>query len=92
MTLTWGARKAFADVDKDGKADVILVFSKHQKGNMDNQLEVVQLLFYKNKLYWVSTKADTNYTEDLLSSNFETLPSDLKNFFFHFWNRLDKAP
>lgn len=92
VTSTWGARKAFADIDKDGKADVILVISKHQKGNMDNQLEVVQVLFYKQQLYLISTKANTNYTEDIFSNNFEKLPKELKDYALQFWNRLDKTP
>lgn len=91
ITSTWENRKSFADVDKDGKADVLLIFSKHEKGNMDNQLEVVQLLFHKHQLYWISSKASTNYTEDTFSKNFNELSTELQDFAIQFWNRLDKS-
>lgn len=51
ITSVWNARKAFFDADKDGQADVLFVYSKHPKENMDEQLSVVLLLIYKNKFY-----------------------------------------
>lgn len=91
VTSTWGSRKAFSDVDKDGKADVILVYSKHPKGDMDTQLSVVQVLFYKHQMYWISSDAASNYTKDTFSNNFKDLPEALKEFALSFWERLDKA-
>lgn len=90
VTSTWGSRKAFSDVDKDGKADVILVYSKHPKGDMDTQLSIVQLLFHNYKMYWIASTAESNYTEDTYSSNFKELPNALQEYALNFWNKLDK--
>lgn len=90
VTSTWNARKSFSDVDKDGKADVIFVYSKHPKGDMDTQLEVVQILFHNYKIYWVSSTTASNYTEDTYSPNFSELPQTLQEFALDFWNKLDK--
>jgi len=90
VTSVWNTRKSFADIEKDGKTDAIFVYSKHPKDDLSQQLEVVQLLFYKNNLYTISSESTTNYTNDFFSENFKNLPKAVNEYALSFWNRLDK--
>ena len=92
ITSVWDARKAFFDADKDGQADVLFVYSKHPKENINEQLSVVLLLIYKNKFYRIENKEETDYDPmyDLYDFNPEDLPKAVLEQFEGFWNKLDK--
>ncbi|SMC71003.1 hypothetical protein [Moheibacter sediminis] len=92
MTSVWDARKSFFDADKDGQADVLFVYSKHPKGDIDTQLSVVLLLIYKNKFYRIENTAETNYDPmyDMYDFNPEDLPAAVFKEFEGYWERLDK--
>ena len=92
ITSVWDARKAFFDADKDGQADVLFVYSKHPKDNMDEQLSVVLLLIYKNKFYRMESSAETNYDPmfDTYDFNPDDLPKAVLDQFEGLWNKLDK--
>lgn len=92
ITSVWNARKAFFDADKDGAADVLFVYSKHPKENIDVQNGVVLLLIYKNKFYRMENYAETNYDSmyDLYDFNPEDLPVVVFEKFKNFWQNLDK--
>ncbi|WCM43343.1 hypothetical protein MG290_06690 [Flavobacterium sp. CBA20B-1] len=92
ITSVWNARKAFFDADKDGQADVLFVYSKHPKENMDEQLSVVLLLIYKNKFYRMESSAQNNYEPMFDTSDFnpEDLPATVFKEFKDYWNNLDK--
>ena len=92
VTSVWDARKAFFDGDKDGQADVLFVYSKHPKGNMDKQLSVVLLLIYKNQFYRMESSSETNYDPmyDTYDFNPEDLPAAVFEKFDEYWNELDK--
>lgn len=92
ITSVWDARKAFFDTDKDGQADVLFVYSKHPKDNINEQLSVVLLLIYKNKFYRMESSAETDYDPmfDTYDFNPEDLPKAVLEQFEDFWNKLDK--
>lgn len=92
MTSVWDARKAFFDADKDGQADVLFVYSKHPKGDIDTQLSVVLLLIYKNKFYRIENTAETKYDPmyDMYDFNPEDLPAAILKEFEEYWEGLDK--
>jgi len=92
FTSVWNARKAFFDADKDGQADVLFVYSKHPKDNINEQLSVVLLLIYKNKFYRMESSAETDYDPmfDTYDFNPEDLPKAVLEQFEDFWNKLDK--
>lgn len=92
VTSVWNARKAFFDADKDGQADVLFVYSKHPKDNINEQLSVVLLLIYKNKFYRMESSAETYYDPmfDTYDFNPEDLPKAVLEQFVDFWNKLDK--
>lgn len=92
VTSVWDARKAFFDADKDGQADALFVYSKHPKGNIDEQLSVVLLLIYKNKFYRMESSAENGYDPmyDTYDFNPEDLPAAVFKEFNDYWNKLDK--
>lgn len=92
MTSVWDARKSFFDADKDGQADVLFVYSRHPKGDIDTQLSVVLLLIYKNQFYRMESSAENDYDPmyDTYDFNPEDLPAAVFKKFDDYWNNLDK--
>lgn len=92
-TSTWGSRKMFLDADKDGKADVVYVYSKSTPEDLDHTLSVVLTVIYKNEFYTIEGKAKSNYNAnaDEYSANYKKLPASLKERVAEFWLKLDKS-
>lgn len=84
----WGQRKAFADYDKDKSIDALFIYSLN---DYDFKQKSVHLIFSKNdKLYEISTSAESGYQKDAYSDNFKTLPENIKSEILEYWNKLDK--
>ena len=92
VTSVWDARKSFFDADKDGQADVLFVYSKHPKGNMDKQISIALILIYKNEIYTIENTAAADYDPmyDLYDFNPEDLPKPVLDKFEEYWLNLDK--
>lgn len=92
ITSVWDARKAFFDADKDGQADVLFIYSKHPKDNIDEQLAVVLLLIYKNKFYMIENTAENGYDPmlDTYTAGLEELPRAVVDYVEDYWAKLDK--
>ncbi|MFV0541872.1 MAG: hypothetical protein ACK5MZ_11685 [Aestuariibaculum sp.] len=92
ITSVWNARKAFFDADKDNVADVLFVYSKHPKNNLEEQLDIVLLLVYKNKFYTIGNAGEENYNPEFDYQDFsnENLPEPIIEYIFNYWKKLDK--
>ncbi|MBC6109010.1 hypothetical protein ACFOG5_13195 [Pedobacter fastidiosus] len=82
----WGARKTFADADKDKQVDALFIYSFHD-ASMKTQLAVNLLLMYKGESYTISETPDKKNT---FSSNYTSLPENLKTYVKEYWEKLDK--
>lgn len=86
---SWGSRKMFSDFDKDKSIDAVLVYSLSDD---DFNQQSVHLVFSKgNDFYEISADRDSEYSKDVFSENFDSLPQDIKDKVMAFWNKLDKA-
>ena len=84
----WGQRKAFADYDKDKSIDALFIYALN---DYDFKQKSVHLIFSKNdKLYEISTSAESGYTKDVYSDNFKTLPENIQSRILEYWSKLDK--
>lgn len=84
----WGQRKTFADYDKDKSIDALFIYSLN---DYDFNQKSVHLIFSKNdKIYEISTSAESGYTKDVYSDNFKTLPENIQAKILEYWNKLDK--
>lgn len=84
----WGQRKAFADYDKDKSIDALFIYALN---DYDLKQQSVHLIFSKkDKLYEISTSAESGYTKDVYSDNFKTLPENIQSKILEYWNKLDK--
>lgn len=90
ITSVYNNRKAFNDVEKDGLVDALYIYTRNNKGDMDHPIEIISLLFYKYQLYWMSSTASSDFTEDKYSPNFNTLPKAVQEYVFDYWKTLDK--
>ncbi|MGL4585083.1 MAG: hypothetical protein ACRCVU_19120 [Flavobacterium sp.] len=90
VTATQNNRKAFNDVEKDGLVDALFIYTRNNKGDMDNPIEIIGLLFHKYQLYWVSSKASSSFVEDQYSPNFKELPKAVQEYVLDYWRKLDK--
>lgn len=93
ITSIWGMRKTFFDADKDGIADVLFIYSKHPKDDLDTQLDVVLLLIYKNKFYTIGNAGEDNYNSefDYYEASIHNLPKAVQETVFDYWKKLDKS-
>lgn len=90
VTSVYNNRKAFNDVEKDGLVDALFIYTRNNKGDMDNPIEIIGLLFHKHQLYWVSSTSSSDFTEDKYSSNFSPLPKAVQDYVLDYWRKLDK--
>lgn len=90
VTATLNNRKAFNDVEKNGLVDAIFVYTKYNQDNLSKPIEVIELLFYKHQLYWVSSKASSSFEEDQYSPNFKELPTAVQEYVLDYWRKLNK--
>ncbi len=92
ITATWNSRKAFFDADKDGVADVLYIFARHAKEDMETPLSVGLLLIYKNNFYVIENTAEANYDPqlDIYEAGFEELPKAVIDTVEEYWEGLDK--
>ena len=86
---SWGQRKAFSDYDKDKSIDALFIYSLNDH---DFKQKSVHLILSKNdRFYEISTSAESNYSKDIYSDNFQSLPENIKEEILKYWTKLDKV-